>query len=149
MVWFFRRRLRKLLDFDRLERAIEAAEARTSGEIRVSIAPWFWGNVERAADRAFVRLGMTRTRERNGILFFVVPARRTFVVLGDRGIHERVGQAFWDSIAEELAQHFRRREFTEGLLAGIASAAEQLALHFPHHGARDQNELTNEIDIAD
>ena len=89
-----RRSVRKLIDVDRIRQAIEAAEQKTSGEIRVSVAPWFWGNVERAADRAFSRLGMTQTRERNGVLLFVVPSRRSFVVRGDTGIHAKVGQAF-------------------------------------------------------
>src|SRR5688572_31202092 len=44
--------------------AIRVAEQRTSGEIRVSVAPLFWGNVKKAADNAFVRMGMTVTKER-------------------------------------------------------------------------------------
>ena len=141
-----RRRLYKLMDVERIRLAIEAGERRTSGEIRVSIAPWFWGNVERAADRAFTRLGMTNTVERNGVLFFLVPARQTFVVRGDDGIHKRVGQAFWDELVATMSVHFRRNEFTEGLVFGIAAAAEQLATHFPYDAKHDVNELPDDVD---
>ncbi|HMJ52259.1 MAG TPA: TPM domain-containing protein [Polyangiaceae bacterium] len=144
---FARNRVRKLIDEGRVKQAIEAAERRTSGEIRVSIAPWFWGNVERAADSAFSRLGMTATRERNGVLFFIVPARRRFVVRGDAGIHARVGQSFWDELAASLSGYFRRNAFTEGLIFAIDAAAEQLARHFPHEGERDVNELSDEVDL--
>lgn len=145
MLWFERNKMHTLLDGPRIEEAIEAAELRTSGEIRVSLAPWFWGDVERAARQAFERLGMHRTRERNGVLFFVVPSRRTFVVLGDEGIHARVGQAFWDAISRELSEHFQRGDFTTGLVAGINAAAEGLERHFPRSAA-DLDELPNQLD---
>jgi uncharacterized membrane protein len=140
-------KLQKLLDFARIEAAIAEAERHTSGEVRVSIAPWFWGNVERAANRAFVRLGMTQTAQRNGILIFIVPARRTFVVRGDDGIHDKVGQQFWNDIAAALSEHFKQGEFTEGLLRAIAEIASQLSTHFPHQGSRDINELPNKVDV--
>jgi uncharacterized membrane protein len=110
-----RKKLLQIIDRDRIKRAIEAAEHHTSGEICVSVAPVFWGSVEKAADKAFTRLGMTRTQAHNGVLFFVVPARRKFVVLGDSGIHDRVGQEFWDSVASAVSERFRAGDFTVGL----------------------------------
>ncbi|MBK7583239.1 MAG: TPM domain-containing protein [Myxococcales bacterium] len=148
MLWLTRKKIRKLLDTGRIERAIVIAERQTSGEIRVSLAPWFWGNVERAAERAFVRLGMNKTQHRNGVLFFVVPSRRAFVVLGDGGVHARVGQEFWEEIASSLSDHFRRGDFTSGLVAGVTRAGEQLAEHFPYDHEHARNELPDEVDIA-
>src|SRR5262245_51519099 len=104
-----RKQLLKMVDGERIKRAIESAEHRTSGEICVSVARLFWGSVERAADSAFVRLGMTRTKDHNGVLFFVVPAHRKFVVLGDRGIHEQIGQEFWNSVVAIVSERFRER----------------------------------------
>ncbi|MET0593723.1 MAG: TPM domain-containing protein [Polyangiaceae bacterium] len=143
-----RNSIRKLIDVDRVQRAIEAAEKKTSGEIRVSIAGWFWGDVERAASRAFVRLGMDRTKARNGVLMFVVPSRRSFVVRGDQGIHAYVGQAFWDDLAARMSEYFQRDEFTHGLVFAIDAAAEQLARHFPYDGTSDVDELPDEVDLA-
>ena len=142
-----RRRLQKLIDTERVRQAIVAGEQRTSGEIRVSVAPLFWGNVERAAERAFARLGMAQTRERNGVLFFLVPARQSFVVRGDEGIHARVGQAFWDELVAAMSAYFRRGEFTEGLVFGIHAAAEKLAHHFPFDASRDVNDLPDDVDF--
>jgi uncharacterized membrane protein len=146
MWWTAKKRVRRLIECDRVEKAIEAAERQTSGEICVSIAPWFWGNIDRAADRAFERLGMTRTAARNGVLFFLVPARRVFVVRGDVGIHACVGQAFWDELAANLSSYFRRGAFTEGLLFAIERTADQLAQHFPYQAGRDTDELPNPVD---
>jgi uncharacterized membrane protein len=141
-----RHRLIQTLDAERIERAIAEAERMTSGEIRVSVAPLFWGSIERAARRAFERLRMHETRERNGVLFFIVPARRKFYVLGDAGIHAKVGEDFWHAVAAVMAMHFQRGNFTEGVLRGIATLSERLAEHFPHRGADERDELSNEVD---
>ena len=92
------------IDKERIKQAIQKAERRTSGEIRVSVSPLFWGDVRKAAEKAFDRLGMTATKDRNAVLFFVVPARRKFVVLGDSGIHEKVGQEFWHHIVRTVSE---------------------------------------------
>lgn len=143
-----RARFRRLVDAEAVRKAIAAAETETSGEIRVSVSTFFWGSVRKAAEKAFVRLGMTATRDRNGVLFFVVPSRRRFVILGDEGIHEKVGQEFWEKVAAEVSKRFRAGDFTGGLQAGIAEAGARLAEHFPYEGERDVNELPDEVDFG-
>jgi uncharacterized membrane protein len=143
-----RRGLLKQIDVEKIREAIAAAEKKTSGEIRVSVAPFFWGRIRPVAERAFRRLGMEETKQRNGILFFIVPARKRFVVLGDEGIHAKVGQEFWDKIATAMADHFHKGEFSDGLVGGIVAAAEGLAAHFPYDAATDVNELPDDIDFG-
>ena len=143
-----RQQLLRAIDQERVKSAIKEAEQRTSGEIAVSVAPFFWGSVPKAARRAFVRLGVTRTQLRNGVLFFIVPSRRLFVVLGDQGIHQKVGQEFWDGVAAHLTEHFRAGDFTEGLVHGIAEVGRQLATHFPYDRTKDVNELPDEVDFG-
>ena len=147
MVGMSRRSLRKCVDQARIVDAIREAERVTSGEIRVSVAPFFWGNVERTAAKAFRRLGMERTADRNGVLIFLVPSRRRFAVLGDTGIHEKVGQAFWEDVSACLSAHFRRGAFTEGLVEGIRMVGDRLAAHFPSAGEADRNELPEDVDF--
>jgi len=143
-----RKQLLKIVDREKIKTAIEAAEHRTSGEICVSVASLFWGSIEKAADKAFVRLGMMRTKARNGVLFFVVPSRRKFVVLGDQGIHERVGQEFWESVAAIISAKFREGDFTGGLVKGIEKVGEELATHFPYDPGTDRNELSDDVDFG-
>jgi uncharacterized membrane protein len=133
------------IDKIRIRRAIEEAERKTSGEICVALSPVFWGDVWKAAEKAFERLGIGETRHHNGVLFFVVPARHKFVVLGDSGINQRVGQEFWQGIAGMLSQRFHEGDFTDALVAGIESVGEVLSLHFPYL-AGDINELPDVID---
>lgn len=143
-----RRKLMKTIDVDKVKAAIAAAEKSTSGEVRVSVTRFFWGSVRRAAERAFGRLGVSATKDRNGILFFIVPARKKFVVLGDAGIHAKVGQEFWECVARLMSERFRKGEFTEGLVAGIGEAGRQLAEHFPYDAAADVNELADDVDFG-
>jgi uncharacterized membrane protein len=143
-----RAKLMKTIDAGRVKAAVAEAERATSGEVRVSVARFFWGSVRRAAESAFARMGMTRTKDRNGILFFIVPARKKFVVLGDEGIHAKVGQDFWDSVAGLMSRHFREGEFTEGLVEAIGDAGRQLAAHFPCDPATDVNELADDVDFG-
>jgi len=142
-----RRKLIKTIDTKQVRQAIVQAETETSGEIRVSVSRFFWGDVQAVADRAFVRMEMTATKKRNAILFFLVPSRRRFAVIGDKGIHEKVGDEFWKSLAEVMSDSFRKGDFTTGLIAGIIQAGKQLAAHFPYDPKTDVNELTDEIDF--
>ena len=141
------RRLAQHVDNAAIERAISAAELQTSGQIRVSLAPHFWGDVRRTAERAFERMGMTDTPHRNAVLFFVVPGRRKFVVLGDAGIHEKVGQEFWEHVTEAVSERFREGDLTGGLVHGIQTVGEQLARYFPYDPGSSPG-LSDAVDIS-
>jgi len=143
-----RRKLMRTVDVGRVKAAVAAAERASSGEVRVSVSRFFWGGVRKAAEKAFVRLRMTGTKDRNGVLFFIVPARKMFVVLGDAGIHAKVGQEFWDSLAGLMSARFRKGEFTEGLVEAIEEAGRRLAAHFPYDAAVDVNELADDVDFG-
>lgn len=137
------------VDAARVQEAVERAELRTAAEIRVSVAPFFVGDVQRAAERAFARLGMAQTRQRNGVLLLVVPARRRFAIVGDEGVHARVGQAFWDELRAILEAAFHEHCFTEGLVAAIERVGERLAVVFPAVEGDNPDELPNVVDLGD
>ena len=143
-----RRRWLRELDPERIKAAIQAAEKTTSGEIRVSISLYFWGRVQNQAKRAFRRLKMNATRQRNGILFFIVPSRKRFAVLGDEGIHAEVGQEFWDHLTATMAAEFKKGRFQQGIIKGVEEAGARLAAHFPYDAGTDKNELPDDIDLT-
>lgn len=133
------------LRHDDLVAAIRAAEQKTSGEVRVFISHKNVADAVAAAQAEFERLGMTRTRQRNGVLIFVAPSARKFAVIGDTAVHERCGAEFWRVLAAEMSGHFQRGEFTSGIQHGIAKAGELLAGHFPRQ-ADDRNELSDQVE---
>lgn len=136
----------KALDEARIVEAIRAAEARTSGEIRLFISSRRLRGkpVLRRATAQFEKLGMTKTRERNGVLIYIAPESREFAIVGDTGIHEKCGDGFWSDIAEGLRRKMAGGEFTASLLEAIAAAGDALASHFPRQ-ADDRDVLPNTI----
>ncbi|HEX9160884.1 MAG TPA: TPM domain-containing protein [Thermoanaerobaculia bacterium] len=134
------------LDQPLIVKAIGDAEMRTSGEIRVHVQPKAGDDIRKYAERTFERLGMTKTALRNGVLLFVASEDQRFVILGDRGIDEKVPAGFWDDIAAKLTIRFKAGEFTEGIVEAITSAGEHLGRFFPR-AKDDVNELPNEVDI--
>ena len=109
------RRLLTEADFDAITRAIAAAEARTSAEIRVHlerrVPRRLW--VGRAPDvltrarHVFRRLGMHKTVERHGVLIYLAVEDRRFAVVGDEGIHGRVGDPHWEGVRDLMADRLR------------------------------------------
>jgi uncharacterized membrane protein len=142
-----RPRLVQGIDLGRVEAAIRSAERRTSGQIRLAVARfYFWGSVRRAADAAFVRLRMSQTRRRNAVLLFVAPRLHQFAVIGDAGIHERVSGTFWGQITQALHTDFRSGDLTAGLLHAIDTIGDRLAEHFPPDPMGD-NELPDQVEV--
>ena len=146
-----RRTFLRSLDTAAVERAIALAETRTSGEIRVSIAGFFVGSSRRLAERAFRGLGLHATRNRNGVLLLLAPARREVVVLGDEAIHTQVGDAFWTEIAARVSTRFREGHFTQGVVDAVDAIGEALARHFPAgaEAGGNPNELPDTLDLGD
>jgi uncharacterized membrane protein len=133
------------LQHDDIIAAIRAAEKDTSGEIRVFLSRKRVTDPVAAAQSHFEHLGMTQTRHRNGVLIFVAPRARKFAVIGDTAVHQRCGDAFWQALAAEMTAHFKKSDFTAGIIHAIRKAGELLAAHFPPQPG-DGNELADEIE---
>ncbi len=113
--------------------AIRKAEAQTSGEIRVHLARKCREDVLGHAKKIFSKLGMHRTKRRNAVLIFVALDSRRLAILGDAGIHDRVGDFFWGGTRDKMIEYFRKDEIKEGIIAGVAGVGEKLRQHFPRH----------------
>lgn len=133
------------VEHDRIVQAIRGAEARTSGEIRVFIQR---GKLNAdplvAAQKKFHQLRMHKTRERNAVLIFVVPRAHKFAVVGDKAIHEKCGDEFWQRIVDGMRVHFKNEKFSRALVEAINEIGKLLAAHFPK-GSANANELPDEV----
>jgi uncharacterized membrane protein len=145
-------RLDKVLhpsDQEKIVDAIRAAERVTAGEIKVHVESRCPGNdaYKRAAD-LFARLGLTKTRDRNAVLIYVATRDRKFSILGDSGIHEEVGSAFWADAVQRMKVAFARGAFGEGIAGAVQSVGQRMAKKFPRK-VDDVNEIDNEITTDD
>jgi putative membrane protein len=102
---------------------------------------------EMASEQAiqeFHLLGLSETRERTGVLIFVSLFEHRVVVLGDAGIHAKVGNAHWKRTSDAVLDGIRRGSPADGLGAGVRACGEVLAEHFPRTPG-DRNEIVDRL----
>jgi uncharacterized membrane protein len=133
------------LDEEKIVAAIAEAETRTSGEIRVYVSHRKIDDALARAQRRFVKLGMTKTAERNAVLIYFAPRVRQFAIIGDTGVHEKCGDIFWTEVTAQLSADLKSGPATEALVAAIRKIGDLLAAHFPPSPG-DKNELPNQIE---
>jgi putative membrane protein len=101
--------------------------------------------VRARALRAFHEHGLHRTAEGTGVLVFASLFEREAVVLGDHGIHARMGDD-WNHAVGALVAGLRAGDPVKGFVDAVARCGARLAEHFP----RDAGALppTNELEDA-
>lgn len=132
------------LEENRIVAAIAAAEARSSGEIRVYISHRERHDALVFARKRFQELGMAKTKNRNAVLIYLVPRTQQFAVVGDTGIHQKCGNAFWQALTAGMAQQMKAGRFTEAIVGAIHEIGAVLAQHFPPDG-ENRNELPDTL----
>lgn len=133
---------------EKVVHAINIAENKTSGEIRVVVEKHCPGEVFDRATYYFEKLAMHKTALRNGVLIYLAHEDHKFSIIGDAGIHKKVSDDFWECTKEIMVQEFRKEQFVEGLIQGIVHAGGQLAKFYPRE-EDDINELPNDIVFGD
>lgn len=129
-----------------ISNAIKAAEKNTSGEVRIFVESKckFVNAVDRA-EEIFAQLNMYATEQRNGVLIYVALKDRQLAVYGDKGIHEKVGSAFWNEEVKQMIQFFNKENYAQGIATVAQQIGDALALHFPYCKVSDTNELPDDI----
>jgi len=136
--------------FDGLDRAaiveaIQRAEAKSFGEIRVHLHHGSVSDARAEAEKTFLKLGMDKTARGSGCLIFLATASRAFAVVGGTGIHEKVGDGFWLEARDAARARFTEGKFTDGIVVAVGKLGDALALFFPRDGVSDRNELPDDV----
>jgi putative membrane protein len=98
------------------------------------------------AEQAFLEHGVHRTVHGTGVLIFASLREHRAVILGDRGIHARMGDAEWRRAVDALVAGIRRGAPADGFTDAIAMVGARLAEHFPRSpGDAAANELPDEL----
>ena len=144
---FFPRKFLKKAEGDVILNSIKEVERKTSGEIRVHFQKKIKKPVIDAAVDKFFELKMDETKDRNGVLFFIVPRKKQFAIIGDEGINNVVPDDFWEEVRAILESHFKNKLWAEGIIKGIELTGEKLKKYFPYE-EDDINELSDEISYS-
>jgi putative membrane protein len=101
-----------------------------------------------AASREFLRRGLTRTREKTGVLIYLALAERHAEILADTGIADRVDAGIWTGLIANLTGAIRDDRMMEGLEEAIRRMGAILAEHAPPR-LDDMDELPNKVILLD
>ena len=119
------------------------------GDIRVALTPRAVrrAHAHRAAMEQFVIRGVTRTRERTGVLIFVSLAERYARIVADDAVDAKVKHSDWQAAVDALISHVREDRLADGFVAAIDRCGVILAKHFPGE-SDDQDELPDRLFIV-
>lgn len=100
--------------------------------------------VNEAALMQFYTSGLYRTRESNGVEIYLSLFEREVVVIGDRGIHAKMGDQHWQNVRDLIIQGIKTGNARNAICSAIESCGQALSQYFPPR-ADDINELPDQV----
>ncbi|HUQ51492.1 MAG TPA: TPM domain-containing protein [Gammaproteobacteria bacterium] len=132
-----------------IEEAVEASEKLHRAEIRVAIevaldvrALWRVRSARERAHEVFTELAVWNTRERSGVLIYVLLAERDVEIVADSGFDGRVGESEWQRVCTIIEREFAAGRWRDGVVRGIEAVTGLLTHAFPAVG-RNPDEQQN------
>ncbi|MDR0842316.1 MAG: hypothetical protein LBP68_02730 [Acidobacteriota bacterium] len=102
---------------------------------------------ERVREAAFMQFysgGLYKTRESNGVEIYLSLFEKMVVVIGDNGIHAKMGEHEWDEVRDTIIGGIRAGKACQGICDAIGHCGKVLAVHFPPR-PDDINELPDHV----
>lgn len=135
-----------------IAQTIFEVEKKTIGEIRVEVKKkreWKDRNlsVYDIALHRFYELGMDKTKDKTGVLVFLLFSEQKFQIIADEGINKKITKEFWDVMVMRMTEKFRDNKFVDGICYAVTEIGKILEKEFPMQSG-DTNELSNEVVIS-
>lgn len=133
----------------RISTTIKEMEKITAGEIVISIKgkrEYFLRkkSISQLALHEFHNLKISKTRDKTGILFYILLDDREFYILADEGINSKVPDNTWEEIKDETMAYFKQGDPSAGLIHAVKRIGLILSQHFPIK-PDDTNEIPNRV----
>ena len=136
-------------DLEAIAATVAGAERGTSGEIRVHLErrlPRATTPMARATE-VFARLKMHATVDRNGVLIYLAVEDRKLAIVGDVGVHARVGDDYWQRVRDEMVERMRAGASRDAIVRAVIDVGLVLRKFFPRR-PDDRNELSDEVSLS-
>ena len=141
-------------DLDAVAAAVREAERGTSAEIRVHAERRVAHGLRRRttdpmarAREVFAALGMHRTAHRGGVLIYLAVEDRKLAIVGDEGIHTRVGDDYWTGVRDRMVERLRAGATRDALVGAVTEVGATLARFFPRRPG-DIDELPDDMSLG-
>jgi uncharacterized membrane protein len=148
------RRVFSRADLDAVVAAVRAAERQTAAEIRVHVERRVGhGARTQAADaltrarEVFVALKMHETASRSGVLIYLALEDRKLAIVGDDGIHVRVGDGYWSGSRDRMVERLRTGAVRDAIVEAVVAIGAVLAREFPRR-PDDVDELSDDVSLG-
>jgi len=124
---------------------IAAALAFSWTPLRLALVPRVVrrAHAHRTALEQFVVRGVSRTKNRNGVLIFVSLSERYARIIADEGIAQKAHSSEWQAAIDALTDHMSAGRVVQGFRAAIERCGAVLATHSPANGS--PNELPDRL----
>lgn len=96
------------------------------------------------AIRDFFKLEIHKTKNKTGILIYILLKERKFEIVADEGICNIIPKQKWDELASKLSNKFSKEDYFDGLLDLLEEIKLIAANNFPRE-KNDINELPDEV----
>ena len=148
------RRVLSDADLDAIVAAVREAERGASAEVRVHIERRIAHGLRRRtsdpmerARQVFAALGMHRTRHRSGVLIYLALEDRKLAIVGDEGVHARVGDDYWTSVRDRMVDRLRAGAVRGAVVGAVTEVGATLARLFPRR-PDDVDELSDDVSLG-
>lgn len=138
-------------ELESLALKIAEIESVTSGELKIcfhlkrSYKEKKKTHRELAIDE-FHNSGMTKTKDKTGVLLYFLLDEKVFEIVADEGINNKIKEEKWKDIVQVMSGHLK----TSRAFSGISHALDHIGLilkeEFPC-GDNNEDELSNEVEI--
>jgi len=131
----------------KIVQTIRTWEKDTTGEIKLHLENECKNDPVQRAKELFTSLKLSKTKNRNAVLIYLAVKSHKFAIIGDSGIHDKVTEGFWNSVAWLIEDHFKDSLYLVGTLEAINLVGAKLADFFPKEDD-DTDEISNDISFA-
>ena len=139
-------------DLNKISETISGVEKHTSGELRVclknkrGILQGKYTSRELALNE-FLRADMDKTRDKTGVLIFILFGERKFEIIADEGINARIPDSTWDSIEHMMTDEFKKENYLGGIVNAVEEIGGILKNEFPP-SSDNPDELSNDVIVG-
>lgn len=134
-----------------VELEVKKVESQTTGEIVLSFRrkrTWFEKLYmpHELAMKDFDKMKVWNTKERTGVLVFILFEEKYYDIIADEGIFKKIPDEIWNLMEEQLKAEFKAGNFSAGVIQLIDKMGIVLCKEFPCK-LDNEDELSDEIRI--
>ena len=105
--------------------------------------------VSRKSEELFLKEEVFNTGDRIGILLFISQLEHMVIVLGDKGINEKLKAGDWEHVVNTILNGIKNNRLVDGMVAAIGECKQLLLDSGFDNVPKDRNELSDDLRIGD